>query len=162
MTVQLSYVSQMTAVESLDTNSGFDSDKSVTHSLLNTSKTLNGTSSPAATQVGVSSLALAGGAGTLDLTALIGTNGAAVNGTGLRVQAAKFVNPATNANPITVSKSVSSGYDGFGASFSLTLSPGAEMTVLTADAGSDIGSGNKNLTLGGTGAQALNYEIVMG
>ena len=43
MTVQLSYVSQMTAVESLDSNSGFDSDKSVT----NTALDLSGTGSQA-------------------------------------------------------------------------------------------------------------------
>ena len=106
--------------------------------------------------------ALAAGVATIDLTALDGLNDKAVNGTGLRVQILRLRAPSSNANPITVAKGASNGYDGLGSAFSVTLQPGAEATLLTSDAGGDIAAGNKTLDLTGTGAQALDVEIIMG
>jgi len=125
-------------------------------------RVLKSDSSPPVTCGALFQQALAAGAATIDLTALDGFNDKAVNGTGLRVQLLRVKNPTTNANPITVAKGVSNGYDGFGAAFSVTLQPGAEMTFLTNDAGGDIGSGNKTLDLTGTGVQALDVEIILG
>ena len=119
-------------------------------------------SSPPVTCGALFQQALTTGAATIDLTVLDGFNDKVVNGTGLRVQLLRVKNPATNANPITVAKGASNGYDGFGSAFSITLQPGAEMTFLTSDAGGDIGSGNKTLDLTGTGTQALDVEIIMG
>jgi hypothetical protein len=125
-------------------------------------RVLKSDTSPPVTCGALFQQALAAGAATIDLTALDGFNDKAVNGTGLRVQLLRLRAPSSNANPITVAKGVSNGYDGFGSAFSVTLAPGAEATILTNDAGSDIGAGNKTLDLTGTGAQALDVEIIMG
>ena len=125
-------------------------------------RVLKSDTSPPVTCGALFQQALAAGVATIDLTALDGFNDKVINGTGLRVQLLRVKNPATNANPITVAKGASNGYDGFGSAFSVTLQPGAEVTFLTNDAGSDIGSANKTLDLTGTGTQALDVEIIMG
>ena len=125
-------------------------------------RVLKSDTSPPVTCGALFQQALTGGAATIDLTALDGLNDKAVNGTGLRVQILRLRAPSSNANPITVAKGASNGYDGFGAGFSVTLQPGAEATLLTRDAGGDIAAGNKTLDLTGTGAQALDVEIIMG
>ena len=160
--IAVTYKVQTTVVETLGTNVPAASVKEVTHTLFNTTKTLNGASTPPVTLHAAFEKALSGGAATIDLTALVGTNNLAVDGTGLRVQVLRVRNPATNANPITIGKGASNGYAGLGASFSLALAAGAEAVILGNDAGSDIGSGNKTLDLAGTGSQALQVEIVLG
>jgi hypothetical protein len=102
------------------------------------------------------------GTGSIDLTALPGTNGLAVDGTGLRVQLMRIRNPATNANAITIAIGSATGYDGFGATFFASLDPGAEMTFLTSDAGSNISGSIKLLDVVATASQKLDVEIVMG
>jgi len=137
--------------------------RTVTQAGFNTAqRTLKSDSSPPVTCGGLFQQALTAGAATIDLTALDGLNDKAVIGTGLRVQLLRLKAPSSNANPITVSKGLSNGYDGLGSAFSVTLQPGAEVTILTNDAGSDIGAGNKTLDLTGTGAQVLDVEIIMG
>jgi hypothetical protein len=125
-------------------------------------RVLKSDSSPPVTCGALFQQALTSGSATIDLTALDGLNDKVVNGTGLRVQLLRLKAPSSNANPITVAKGVSNGYDGFGSAFSVTLQPGAEMTFLANDAGSDVGAGNKTLDLTGTGTQALDVEIIMG
>ena len=106
--------------------------------------------------------AMSGGAATIDLENLTGSNGIAVVGTGLRVQEAVFYNPATNGNPITISFGAANPYDGFGADFSATLAPGAACHLRTADAGSDISGANSDLDLAGTTTQALTCFLALG
>ncbi|MBM4043375.1 MAG: hypothetical protein FJ290_33220 [Planctomycetes bacterium] len=164
MPITATVTSNLTVVETLDGNRPFAADAKarVTHDVLNTSASLTSGSSPPGTKVAAFQKALAAGAGTIDLTALVGTNGLAVDGTGLRVQAVKVRNPATNANPITLSKGAANGYNGFGADFSLALAPGAHALLVPNDAGSDVGGANKNLDLAGTGTQALDVQVVLG
>ena len=161
MPVSVAYNSSLTTVETLATNATHQSG-SVTAQLATSLAAQTSASTPACTARAGADVALSSGTHTIDLTALTGTNGAAVDGTGLRVQYAKFLNPATNANPITIAEGGTNGYDGFGASFSITLVPGAEVLIRTKDAGSDISSTKKTLDLTGTGVQALSYEIIMG
>jgi len=125
-------------------------------------KTLTSATTPPVTCGALFKQALSNGAATIDLTALVGANTKTVDGTGLRVQVLRVRNPATNANPISIAKGASNGYDGLGANFKLTLQPGAEALVFANDAGSDIGSTNCTLDLAGTGAQVLEVEIIMG
>jgi hypothetical protein len=163
--VAVAYAATCTVVETLDATANPDiplAKRVLTHSDWNTVKTLNGASSPPATLVASFAAALSGGVLTLDLTALVGTNGIAVDGTGLRVQVLRLKNSATNGNPISVAKGSSNGYDGLGAAFKITLAPGAEALVFGNDAGSDIGGTNKTLDLAGTLVQALDVEIVIG
>ena len=119
-------------------------------------------STPPCTTHGYADAPMTAGSLTLNLTALPGANGVNVDGTGLRVQYAVFVNPATNANTITIVQGASNGYDGFGATFAITLASGASVMVLTNDAGSNISSTKCILTVTGTLTQVLRYKIVMG
>lgn len=132
-------------------------DKSVTHGFQKTVSALTGLTKAASFVQ-----ALIATAATIDLEALPGVNGATIVGTGLRVQWAAFENPATNANPITISKGAANGYDGFGADFSLTLPPGASAIICTADAGSNISGANSDLDLLGTAVQPLTCVLVIG
>jgi len=164
--VTVTYLVKATVAEVLDSAkvpAAADGARTVTHSGFDTEKKiLSGASTPPVSLVACMAKALSGGAATIDLTALTGTNLLSIDGTGLRVQILRLKNPATNANPITIAKGASAGYDGLGAAFSHTVVPGGEATFLTNDAGSDIGAGNKTLDLAGTGSQVLDVEIVLG
>jgi len=93
---------------------------------------------------------LSSGAVTIDLTAAPYSGGTKVP---IRMY---MLNPASNANPITIAKGASNGYTGFGSSFSLTLAPGesAALNALTA-----LSSSVKTLDLTGTGAQSLVVQV---
>jgi hypothetical protein len=164
MSVSVAYQAKVAVTETLEANvpATPTGSRSVVHSAWDSTKTLKNDSTPPATKVAAFEQALTGGAATIDLTALSGTNGAAVVGTGLRVQVLRVRAPATNGNPITIAKGASNGYDGLGASFSHTLVPGGEATFFLNDAGGDIGAGNKTLDLVGTGSQVLQVEAVLG
>ena len=163
MSVSVSYVSQLTVTEALETNVGDLSDKSITHSGYNSAASSNAASVPPASKVAAGQVNMIAGAGSIDLTALaLGAQGTVVDMTGMRVQFIKVKALAGNANPITISKSVANGYDGFGASFSLSLAPGGEMLLRGNDGGNDVAAGNKGLTLAGTGTQGIALEVVAG
>jgi hypothetical protein len=158
----LRYKSEMTITEILAGNSVGLSDKSVIHSTLNKSATLTNATTPPVTLVATFRKALAAGVGTIDLTALVGTNSGAIDGTGLKVQAIKFVNPATNANTIKIAKGASNGYALAGTDFAVTLSPGQEFVMYGNDATPDIAAGAKTFDLTGTLVQVLDVSIAMG
>jgi hypothetical protein len=152
----------LTVTEILAANVADMSDKTVVHNGYNASKTLNAISSPPASLTANGEIALVTGAKTIDLTALVGSNNLAVSGTGLRVQVVKLRNKSTNANSMTFAKGASNGYDGLGASFSITLAPGGEATIYLNDAGGDIGATNKNIDVSGTGVQVIEWQCVLG
>lgn len=162
MSVTVTYKSELTVIEALSAGVAAASDKSVTHSVFNTTATKTAVSTPPVTQVAAFDQALVGGAATIDLTNLSGTNLAAVVGTGLRIQFLKLKAATANANPITISKGASNGYNGFGANFNLELAPGGEALLFANDAGGDVAAGNKTLDLAGTGTQVMECEFVLG
>jgi hypothetical protein len=98
--------------------------------------------------------ALSAGAATLDLTA------SPVSGTGKHVMAITFEALATNANPITIAKGASSGFAGFGATFSVVVAPGQQVTIYAAPSAAAIGSGNKALDLTGILAQSVLVSVL--
>jgi hypothetical protein len=166
-TIKLTYQVTATVAETLDAakvpGAASAAARTLTQANFNrASAQLTGTTTPPVSLAALFSKALAAGVATIDLTALDGTNDLVIDGSGLRVQLLRVRNPATNANPITISIGAANGYDGFGAAFSLTLAPGAEATLYANDSGSDIGATKKNLDLAGTLAQALDVEVVMG
>ena len=165
MSVTLTYVASVTVDEILPTNVvavATDAQKTVRHSSYNTTKSLNGASSPPVTQCAFFSKALSTGAATIDLTALTGTNGATVDCSGLKVQVFKAKNPSTNANQIAVTFGASNGYLLGGAAWKLTLQPGMEITVYGSDQTPDVGGSSKTIDIAGTGSQALEVSIVAG
>lgn len=165
-TVSLTYSSILTAIETLDQSlvpDAVDANRKITHNGFNTaSLSLSGSTTPPVSMVASFQQALSGGAATIDLTNMPGTNGAAVNGTGLKVRAFKFLNPATNANPITIATGASNGYALAGSAFSVTLAPGQETSMYLKDGAPAIGSGAKTLDLTGTGSQVLHAILVIG
>jgi hypothetical protein len=127
-----------------------------------TNETLTASSTPPVTAHAVGQQAMSGGTGSIDLRALTGLNGAAVDLNGLKPRAILFENPATNANPITVSKGASNGFTGLGSSFSLTLQPGQKVLLRLGASGTAVSGTVKTFDLAGTGSQALKYQIVAG
>ena len=164
MSVAITYRSDLTVVETLTGNrpQATDAKAKVTHDILNKTKSLGAATTPPATKVAAFQKALAAGVATIDLTALVGTNGEIVDGSGLKVQCLKVANPVTNANPISITEGAANGYAAFGAGWKLTLSPGMEALLYGDDDAPDVAAGDKNIDLAGTGSQALDVLIVLG
>ena len=103
------------------------------------------------------------GTATIDLEALVGTNDIAVVGTGLRVQALRFVNKAANTAKVSIADGAANGYDGFGTGFFLELEPGGNALIETFDSGTNIGAANSDLDLASTDVDAIvEVSILLG
>ncbi len=164
MSLSVTYDSTVTVEETLTGNAPFalSAKKKVTHDQLDSSAALNAGSTPPVTTFASFQKALVDGSATIDLTSLTGTNGATVTFSGLKVQVAKFRNPITNANPITIAKGASSGYTLGGAAFSVVLQPGDEWTYKGVDTSPDVSGSVKTFDLTGTATQALDVYLVAG
>lgn len=161
MSVVANYLSQLTVIETLAVGVPAASTPSITHSGYNTTEKLNSSSTPAATKAVANSYAMTAGAKTLDLTALVGTNGATVDGTGLDVVAFKVINPAGNS-ALVVKFGASNPYlFGADAAWRHTLKAGDELLLL-GRTNPTIGSGAKNIDFSGTGTESFQVVIVMG
>ncbi len=164
MSVELTYAATVTVVETLEDNvpAATGANRKVRHDQFNGSAGLTASTTPPVTKVAAFEKALSAGVATIDLTNLTGTNGATVDGTGLKVQVLKIKNKATNANPITIKTGLTDGYELGGANFEAQISPGQELTFYGNDATPDIGATTKNLDLSGTLSQAAEVILVMG
>lgn len=164
MSVKLTYNAVATVEETITdgTPAALDSKSKVTHDQFNTTKTLDGATTPPVTKCAFFTQALTVGSATIDLSALPGTNNAVIDGTGLKVQLIRFKTPTANANPISVDVGASNGYALAGANFHVTLGPGQEITFYGDDDTPDIATTAKELDLSGTGSQTLEVEVVMG
>jgi len=164
MSVEVTFGTQITVRETLETNvpGATSANRIVTHSVFNKAANLAAATTPPATKVAVFQKALAAGVATIDLTALVGTNGAAVDFSALKVQCVKFSNPATNANAITVTFGAANPYLLGGAAWKFILEPGMELVVFGNDKTPDVDGTHKNIDLAGTLIQALDVELVAG
>jgi len=164
MSVKLTYTTALTVAEVLAANtvSAAEAQRTVTHSLLNKSAVFTGTSDVPVSKVAAFEKALVAGAGSIDLTALVGTNGAAVDGTGLKVQAIKVIADADNSAAITLADGASNGYELLGASWTIKLKAGQEIVIFGNEETPDIGGTAKVIDLTGTGTDKLQIIIVMG
>lgn len=133
----------------------------VQHTLLSNALNLNANTTPPATAGAAFLQALAAGVATVSLAALPGYGGATINGTGLKVRAYKFQNPASNANAITIKFGASNPYLLLGAAWSIVLNPGDEVQGLVT-AAPTVAGGALNIDLSGTGTQALNIALILG
>lgn len=107
--------------------------------------------------------ALSSGTATIDLTNLTHSNGATIDGTGLKVRACKFRNPAANANAITLTFGASTPYLLFGSAWKITLQPGQSFGPCLLLSGAPTISGSlKNIDLAGTLSQSLECHLVLG
>jgi hypothetical protein len=162
MSVSVSYGATVTVQEVLEANpnSASAAQRTVTHSLFNSTKSLNGSSTPPVTKVAAFKAALSAGAKTLDLTALIGTNGVAVDGTGLKVQVLKVKN--LGANTLAITPGASNGYGLLGSDMKIVLAQNQEALIFGNDLTPDVASGAKNLDLAGTLVQESEWIIILG
>lgn len=165
MSVSVSYASTLTVTETYTDGLISSNANTLVFSGTNTSGTfVASTSGTPCTKRGSASLAgtvtLSAGAATIDLTALVGANGGVVDGSGLRVQFAKFKNTAAAA--MTVVGGASNGYLLFGTSGSVVVPPGGELLMKFSDGTPDIDSTHKTLGITGTSAQTMLVEFIMG
>ncbi len=163
MSVAVTYAATCTVAETLPNNTGSApaNTRLVTHTDYNETATLNSGSTPPATLVAEFLLTQSGGAGAVDLTALVGTNGAVVDGSGLKVQVVRVKN--LGANIMTIKSAASNGHTGiFAATTGHPVQPGGHIMLFSNDNGDDIGGSTKAWTIAGTSAQTSEWTIVMG
>lgn len=158
MSVNVTYSFEMTVKETLETGVPAAENPVVNHAGYNESGTLKATSTPPATKHAQFPLTLSGGAATINLAALTGTNGATVDGTGLRVQMLRIKN--LGANNMTFSEGASNGIALVG--LPIVVAPSGIVQVYLNDAAPDIASGDRTIDVSGTGAQTAEISIVMG
>lgn len=132
------------------------------HDQWNTQVKYDSTTTPAVSKTASFQAALSGGALTIDLTSLTGSNGGSVTFTTLKVVTARFQNPSTNANAIVIGKGAANGYTGFGATFLISVPPGGEYCVDLSTGGVTVDGTHKTLDMTGTAAQALNVSLTAG
>lgn len=164
MGVTLVYVSTVTALETVDTETPLSDDANslITHDGLDTSDTLNAGTGVPVTKVVANTITMTAGAATIDMTALVGSNGGAVDMTGLKLQILKLKAKATNTGALVVSYGAADPYTGLGTAFSIELQPGAEMTFFGNEKSAEVASGVKDLDVAGTGAEEVDMMMVCG
>ena len=128
----------------------------ITHNTKGATKTLT-----PVTKMSVFTLTLDGATSTIDLTALVGANGA-VNGTGLKVQWFHVKATSGNANPITVKEGASNGYALAGAAWSIILNANQEFGFIGNDTTPDVASGDRIIDIAGTTGQSIEVEVILG
>lgn len=160
--VTVTYAATCTVAETLATNTGSApaSTRVVTHTEYNEAASLTASTTPPVTTVAEFLLTLSGGAATVDLRALTGTNGASIDGNGLKVQVLRVKN--LGANIMTIVPGASNGIDLLGASSSLTIPAGGHAMIYFNDASPDISGTDKTLDVTGTTTQTSEWTIVMG
>lgn len=144
--------------------SSSNSDNRLGHDGINTLKTLNAdasSSQPAISKFCHRDRALVAAAFTIDLTSEVGTNGAAVDFTGLKVQVIKFKNPAGNA-AMTITFGAANPYLLGGAAFKWILPADSEITFYANEGTPDVAGGSKDIDVSGTGTESLEYQITAG
>jgi hypothetical protein len=161
MSVTLAYSAQVSVTETIE-NTPTSSSPSITHSAYNTTQNLTGATTPPVTKIAGGLATLSAGALTLDLTALTGTNGAAVTFSGLKVQAFKFKNKAANTGAMTLTEGAANGYELAGNTWKMVLAPGQEFLFFGNDAAPDVGGAAKTIDITGTGTEAGEFVAVAG
>ena len=163
MSVIVTQSNIITVAETLETNadSSTTANSVITHSEFNTaSQTLTSGTTPPVTKTANFIQTLAGGVATVDLTALEGTNGATVTGSGLKVQFLRVKN--LGAAVVTVKFGAANPYLLAGAAWTVILSQNQVFTWEGNDATPDIAGGAKDIDLSGTGSETQEWTVVMG
>ena len=163
MSVSVVWAETITVTEVLPNNQGStatDAKRTVTHDAFNEGGTLTSATTPPVTVCAHFVQTLSGGAATINFAALTGTNGATVDCTGLKPQLVRVKN--LGANNLVITEGASNGLALLGASFSVTVFPGAVHEFFLNDAASDVASGDRTIDLAGTGSQTSEWTIVAG
>jgi hypothetical protein len=143
-------------------------DPEITHKpTTSTARTLNATSTPPVTKCYGRTLPLVAGTLALDLTSLTRDDGTTVDFTGLKVQEWEFVCPASNTAGITVAKTDAvTGYNLFGednaSAEQIEIGPGGHKQGGEVDWLEDVDATHKDITITGTGTEAVEILLVAG
>jgi hypothetical protein len=124
--------------------------RTVTHDVLDGPHTITAAKVARGTKV------MSGGAGTIDLQACPGTNGAIEDFSGLKVQYAWFYNNS-QANNITITFGSADPYNLLGAAFVIVLAPGQSVPFWGNDATPEVGNAAHKIDISGTLTQELEY-----
>lgn len=162
MSVSVEYKARVTVTETLPNNTGSTDParRVVTHDQYNEEVTITGASTPPATLCAHFLLTLTAGAATVDLRTLTGTNGAVVDGNGLKPQVIRIKN--LGANTMTFKAGASNPHNAFSATNGHVLQPGGHIQIFTNDNTDDIDATHKTWDVTGTGTQTAEVTIVMG
>ena len=167
MSVTLDYALKLNVVETLEADVDSAPSPNVNHTAFSKRGTITAdtTASPV-TLVSMQALTQVndGTADTFDLRSLTGTNGIAVDGHTLTVQAFLFNNTHATES-VVVSEGTATAYQMLGATYSITIPPGASALFFLNNlpsGGEVISATKKHIDL--TAAQGTTYEIgvVMG
>lgn len=141
------------------------STQSLTHSGFNVAQSFSAASVPVGDAIAFFEVTLSGGAASINLAALP-HNGATIDGTGKKVQAAIFRNPAGN-NPMTITDGASNGYNIFGDASGQVTIPGhaskpSAVAIFFPEGLQDIAAGDRTIDVAGTGTEVLEVGLVLG
>ena len=162
MPITVAYAATASVVETLPNNTGSAAAASrvVTHSEYNEGAQYTSASTPPVTLVAEFLLTLTTGAATIDLRTLTGTNGAVVDGNGLKVQIVRIKN--LGANNMTFKGGSSTPHNMFTVTTGQVVFPGGHLMIFSNDNGDDIDATHKFWDVEGTGAQTAEITIIMG
>ena len=156
--------------EALTTDVPAATSPSISHTAWSTSVNLSSSSTPAVTKGAWFTQALTAGAATIDLTNLTGTNGIAVDLTGLKVQRLLIINgtisgkavAAGSNSAVTITGGASNGYLLFGASGSVVKGAGTNLYMEDNETLPDIDATHCEIDLAGTGTDEFLVGILAG
>ena len=157
MAVAVTYAFDITAKETL-TNAVDSASPIITHAEYNETDRLSSTTTPAITKYAAFLATLTAGALTINLAALTGTNGIAVDLTGLRIQLLRIKN--LGANTMTFAEGASNGIALVCGS--IIVPTGGVFQYFFNDAAPDVAAGDRTIDVTGTAAQTAEITIVAG
>lgn len=162
MSVSVLHGSTIKTTEVIGNNTGDTTaaNRTIIHDQYDVSETLDGTTTPAVTQVAGFLMTLVAGAKTIDLTALVSTNGATLSGSGLKVQLLRIKN--LGANAMTIKGGAANGHDMFGSTDGIVIQPGGILHIKTNGGGTSIDATHKNWDVTGTTTQTAQFTILLG
>lgn len=161
MSISNAWVMQMNVTETLDTNVDAATVPVVTHDGFSSSGVGNETNAVPETDVVADTYSLSGGALTVDLTALVGTNNLAKDATGKKIQHIRILNKAGNA-AMTFVQGAADDYELLGATFSFTLLAGQEAMFNLNEAAPDVGATDKTIDVSGTDTDQFEMILTYG
>lgn len=161
MAITVQWAMNLTVTETIGTNTGSLSSASQAASLIhdayNESGTLTSASSVPVTKHAQFLLTLSAGAATINLASLTSTNGALVDGTGLKMQFIRIKN--LGSNNMTFAEGASNGY---AIGSSIVVPAGGVAQFFFNEGLPDIASGDRTIDVSGTLVETAEISIVMG
>ena len=162
MSISTTWALKMETVETLadDSLSPTAAQTQITHKNFDEGATLTGVSTPAVSKIAAAVVALVAGAKTLDLTALTGTNGAAVTMNGLKIVLFRIKN--LGASVMTFTEGAANGYELAGTGWTVTLAQNQVFQFYGDSAAPTVGGTTKNIDVTGTGTETFELTVIGG